>query len=308
MDAPRYLIVIADDYGIGPATSRAILELAGRGVVTGTVLLVNSPYAPEAVAAWRQSGLALEVGWHPCLTLDPPVAPAGRVPSLVGPDGCLWPLGAFLKRLALGLIRPGDLERELRAQLGRFCELVGRPPTLVNSHQHTSLFPPVGRILRSVLAARRPLPYFRRVREPWSMLRRIPGARVKRSLLTLLGRAEALQLERAGFPGQRWLAGITDPPWAADPEFFARWLTRVPGRDVELACHPGYHDPTLVGRDCTADDGLQQRRVDERHWLQQPTFGEACRRAGFTAVSPAEWLSRRGVAGPTSRRGVPHAA
>lgn len=303
MGAPRYLMIIADDYGIGPATSRGILELAGCGVVTGTVLLANSPHAEEAVGAWRDSGAALEMGWHPCLTMDPPAAPHGRVPSLVGPDGCLWPLGTFLKRLGLGLIRPADIERELRAQLRRFRDLVGRPPAVVNSHQHTSLFPPVGRILRGLLADCHPLPYFRRIREPWSMLCRIPGARVKRCALTLLGRAEARRQERDGFPGQQWLAGITDPPWVKDPAFFVRWLAGVPGRDVELACHPGYHDATLVGRDCKVGDGLQQRRVDELLLLQQPGFGEACREAGFTAVSPSEWLSRR--AGSGGRR---HAA
>jgi len=54
MDATRFLVVIADDYGIGPETSRGILELAVRNLITGTVLLVNSPYAEEAVRAVRK--------------------------------------------------------------------------------------------------------------------------------------------------------------------------------------------------------------------------------------------------------------
>src|SRR5258708_22713380 len=110
MDASRFLVVVADDYGIGPETSRAILELAGRGVVTGAVLLVNSPYADDDVRQWRQSGVLLELGWHPSLTLDPPSATAARVPSLVGPDGCMWPLGKFVLRLLLGKIKPHEIE------------------------------------------------------------------------------------------------------------------------------------------------------------------------------------------------------
>jgi len=47
----RYLTVVADDFGIGPATSRGILDLAAKNLVTGTVLIVNSPYAEEAVRA-----------------------------------------------------------------------------------------------------------------------------------------------------------------------------------------------------------------------------------------------------------------
>jgi predicted glycoside hydrolase/deacetylase ChbG (UPF0249 family) len=301
MDATRFLVIIADDYGIGPETSRGILELAAHGVVTGTVLLVNSPYATDTVRAWRQSGVPLELGWHPCMTMDPPIAPLRQVPSLVGPDGCLWPLGRFVTRLATGRIRPSEIELELHAQYRRFIDLVGRPPTVVNSHQHTALFPPVGRILRDVLSRYKPLPYLRQVREPYTMLARIPGARVKRTLLSVLGRWQANSQGKMGFPGNDWLAGITDPRWVKDPDFFTRWLARVPGQTVELACHPGYYDPTLIGRDCGPDDGLLQRRVDELHLLFQPAFGEACRRAGFTRVTPSELLARR-------KRGIHHAA
>jgi chitin disaccharide deacetylase len=133
----------------------------------------------------------------------------------------------------------------------------------------------------------------RRVQEPWSMLRRIPGARKKRTLLTVLGRLEGRHQVQDGFPGNDCLAGITDPPWVRDAEFLARWLTQAPGRIVELACHPGHHDATLIGRDCTEHDGLVQRRVDELRLLQQPNFLEACREAGFMRVAPSELLARR---------------
>jgi predicted glycoside hydrolase/deacetylase ChbG (UPF0249 family) len=301
MDASRCLVVVADDYGIGPETSRAILELAGRGAVTAAVLLANSPHAADGVRKWRQSGVTLELGWHPSLTLDPPVAPVSRVPSLVGPDGCLWPLGKFLPRLLTGYIRASEVLTELRAQYDRFVELVGHPPTLVNSHQHTAVFPPVGDILLDVLAQARARPYMRRVREPWAMLRHVPGARVKRGVLSLLGRHYAQAQDRLGFPGHDWLAGITDPRWVKDPAFFPRWLGRVPGRVVELACHPGHYDATLIGRDCGADDGLLQRRVDELARLNEPSFFAAVQAAGFRLAAPAELTGRAG-------RGTSHAA
>ncbi len=294
MDATRFLVVIADDYGIGPETSRGILELAARNLITGTVLIVNSLYAEEAVRAWRQSGCELEIGWHPCLTLDRPCAPAQRVPSLLDYDGRMLPLRRFLARLYMHQICPRQIEIELHAQYDRFLELIGHAPTLVNSHQHISLFPPIGSILRRVLLARgAPLPYLRRVAEPWSMLGRIRGARRKRTLLTLLGRIEARHQAQDGFPGNDWLAGITDPPWVNDPAFFARWLVQMPGRIVELACHPGRRDPTLIGRDCTEHDGMLQRRIEELRLLQQPNFLDACRQAGFTLVSVSELRAHR---------------
>lgn len=292
MDAIRYLVVTADDYGIGPETSRAIRELAGRGTITASVLLVNSPHAEEAVRAWRQSCASLELGWHPCLTLDRPVAPPRQVPSLVGPDGRFWPLGRFLARLLTRRIRGDEIERELRAQYHRFRELVGQAPPLVNSHQHVSVFPPVGRILQGILAEQGPLPFVRRVREPWSLLLRVPGARGKRLLLATLGQNEGRALDRAGFPGCDYLAGITNPPCVAAADFFERWLRSTPGEAVELMCHPGHLDASLLGRDATRGDGQLERRVQEYALLRQPAFDEACRAAGFRRLSPSELQAR----------------
>jgi predicted glycoside hydrolase/deacetylase ChbG (UPF0249 family) len=293
--AVRLLAVVADDYGIGPETSRAILELARAGVVTGTVLLVNSPFTEAAVKAWRTAVWPeADLGWHPCLTMDRPIAPPGDVPSLLGPDGCLWPLRRFLVRLLGGWIQPEHVYRELAAQLRRFRELTGEAPILVNAHQHVNLFGPVGAILRDVLRPLRQKVFLRRVVEPWATYSRVPGARVKRGVLALLGKKQSKQQVREGFAGPEWLLGITDPVWVQSPAFFDRWLSCVPGSVVELMCHPGHFDATLVGRDCWANDGLQQRRVDEYLLLRQPSFLESCRRAGFTLAPPSACFPRPG--------------
>lgn len=288
----RSLIVTADDFGIGPATSQGILDLALAGRITATVLLVNSPHAEAAVRSWRHAGEPVELGWHPCLTLDAPILPAGLVPSLVDETGQFWPLGRFMRRLWRGRLNAQEIEAELRAQLQRFCELVGGPPTVVNSHHHVQVFPPVGRLLHRVLAGL-PMPYLRRVREPWQIITQVPGARGKRAFLNVYGRREARLQEQAGFPGNDWLAGVTDPPCVGDPEFLVRWLTRLPGQVGELTCHPGRRDRTLIGRDCTLDDGQLDRRTDELARLQDPRFLTACGQAGWNLVSPSQWLADR---------------
>jgi predicted glycoside hydrolase/deacetylase ChbG (UPF0249 family) len=290
VDGKRYLLVTADDYGIGPATSQGILELAARGVVTSSVLLVTSPYAEKAVQAWRQAGKPLELGWHPCLTLDRPLSAPNQVSSLLDSDGCFWSLGGFLRRLWTGRIRPEDIELELRAQYGRFRDLLGQAPTVVNFHHHVQIFPPVGAILQRILAERPPLPYLRRIREPWQSLLRVPGARGKRAFLSFLGRRDARNQEQAGFQGNDWLAGVTDPPCVVEPRFLVRWLSRMPGRVVELTCHPGHRDPSLIGRDCVGDDAQFQRRSHELNLLQQASFREAYLKAGFQLVAPAAFL------------------
>ena len=293
MGGPRYLMVIADDYGIGPATSQTILDLAREGRVTGTVLLVNSPHAEQAVRAWHRLGAPAELGWHPCLTMDAPVSPPSRVLSLVGPDGRFHRLGTFLRHAFLGQIRADEVGAELRAQYRRFLDLVGRPPLFVSSHHHAQLFGPVGPALLELLGRQRPRPLLRRVREPWRLLAGVPGARFKRAFLSAFGRRDARRQERAGFAGNDWLAGVSAPPCRADPDFFARWLARVPGRVVEFACHPGCWDPTLIGRDCAAGDGRLEHRARETQLLRHPNFAEACRRAGLTPVAPSQLLRFR---------------
>jgi predicted glycoside hydrolase/deacetylase ChbG (UPF0249 family) len=284
----RYLVVTADDFGIGPATTEGILDLAAAGRVTGSVLLVNSPYAEDAIKQWRLHGRALELGWHPCLTLDQPITPHSLIPSLVGPDGYFWSLGAFISRFITGRIKLSEIEIELRAQIALCQDLLGHAPTVVNFHHHLQVFPAIGAALRQILSAQGPLPYLRRVLEPWAMIQRISGARLKRVFLSALGKTEYARQVQAGFPGNDWLAGVTDPPFVEDTDFLVRWIRSVPGRIVELTCHPGHRDRTLIGRDCTATDGHVQRRVSELRLLASPSFAIACETAGFRCVSPSE--------------------
>jgi predicted glycoside hydrolase/deacetylase ChbG (UPF0249 family) len=288
----RRLIVMADDFGIGPATSQAILDLAIQGKVTGTVLIVNSPYAAEAVASWRERGIPLEIGWHPNLTLDCPISAPDQVPSLVRKDGTFHSLGSFMKRLLLGRIRWEHAEIELRAQYRRFIELVGQAPAFLNGHQHIHIFSPIAETLSGIWERQNPRPYVRRVREPWSMFLRVPGARVKRLMLSASALRTVGIYDTLGCPANDSLAGITDPVCVTDPNYIARWLRRVPGRVVELACHPGYWDDTLHGRDCEVGDGKAQRRVDELDLMCRPSFAEVCQEARFQLSSIGELFGR----------------
>lgn len=280
----RYLLVTADDFGIGVETSRGILDLAARGVVTSTVLLVNSPFAEASVRLWKSLGGPVELGWHPCLTLDAPVLPPGRVPTLVDADGRFRPLGAFLKNLIRGRVAAGEIEAELQAQYDRFRELVGHAPMNVNAHHHVHVFRPVGAALARVLAGQSRRPFVRRVIESPRTLALVPGARLKRVLLSRFGGRAA---RRHDWPGNDRLIGVTNPPCVHRPTFFTRWLRRAVGNAVELTCHPGYLDASIDGRDGTLADGQLHRRAAELERLRDPGFLDAARAAGFTLVTAA---------------------
>jgi predicted glycoside hydrolase/deacetylase ChbG (UPF0249 family) len=316
MDASRSLVVVADDFGIGPGTSRGILDLAGRGKVTATVLLVNSPHAEDAVSQWHRAGgpACVDLGWHACLTLDKPVLPPWCVPSLVGKDGSFLSLAHFAARLALGRIRRAEVRAEFQAQYERFVTLTGQAPALVNGHHHIQVFPGIGAVLLDVLASstrQQPLPYVRRVRETLPLLAAIPRARLKRLVLATLGRRFAQQQRRHGFPGNDYLAGITDlrgltgaagATGTKGKDLLSLWLQQVPGRVVEFICHPGHADETLVGRDIPvaplaplAPRAAQaMARVRELELLERTSFEDVCQTAGFrlTGVSGVSRVSR----------------
>jgi predicted glycoside hydrolase/deacetylase ChbG (UPF0249 family) len=235
----------------------------------------------------------MELGWHPCLTLDRPLLPAKLVPSLIDSRGQFWKLGKFLPRLFAGAIRTEELQLELRAQLHHFHDLVGHSPCVVNSHHHIQIFPPVGSVIRSLLSSVEPRPYVRRVCEPLRTLVNIPGARAKRLFLNNFGMRDARSLRASGFPGNDWLAGVTNPSCVRDARFLVRWLARVPGHVVELTCHPGFTDLTLVGRDCFPGDGQLERRLHEYERLNSPTFRDSVRQNAFTLIAPSQWCAHQ---------------
>ncbi len=192
--------------------------------LSSTVLLVNSPHAESDVDLWRRSGRPVEMGWHPCLTMDRPVLPAAQVPSLVDPQGQFHSLGRFLTRLFLGRIRYHEVLAELTAQWQRFLALVGRPPLNVNGHKHVHVFPVVRGALMELLARQASVPYLRRLREPLATLWRVPGARIKRLFLSTMGRWASWSQRGWTAPCNDWLIGVTDPPWVKDPAFLSVWL------------------------------------------------------------------------------------
>jgi len=291
----RLLVVTADDFGIGPETTRGILDLASRGLVTSTVLLVNSPHAAAAVAQWRKAGSTLELGWHPCLTIDAPILPPSQVPTLVDEDGRFPRLGTLLKRLLRGQVNRVEIEAEFRAQYMRFLELTGFPPLAVNAHHHIHVFRPVGDALANVLAGQHTRPFVRRVCEPARTFLRVPGARLKRLVLDRVGRSAARRQHAAKLPGNDRLIGITDPPFVHRPDFFQRWLRAAKGSFVELSCHPGHLDLTLDGRDGSIADGHIHRRPRELELLAHPSFREAVNEARFVLVSAAEAIGVKPV-------------
>jgi chitin disaccharide deacetylase len=120
----RVLIVNADDFGRSRGVNSGIIRAHGEGIVTSATLMVRWPDAEEAAVYGRRSSLA--VGLH----LD-----LGEWE---------YSLGEWHSRYEVVDIESADaVAAELDRQLGRFEQLMGRPPSHLDSHQHIHRDEPV---------------------------------------------------------------------------------------------------------------------------------------------------------------------
>ena len=118
MSDRRYLVVNADDFGMSPGVSRGIIDAHTNGIVTSTSLMVRTPAAVRAVEMSRD---------YPALSLGLHV------------DLCEWEYFDGEWRLVYEVVPLQDeaaVAGEIKRQYERFCELVGRKPTHIDSHQH----------------------------------------------------------------------------------------------------------------------------------------------------------------------------
>ena len=241
------LIVNADDFGLTPGVNRAIVELHQAGVLPSATLMAKAGATSEAIAMARATP-TLGVGCHVVLVDGEPVLPPAEIASLIDQETGRFPvsLGVFLTRLFTGRIRPGEIEAEAAAQIGRLQDS-GLRLTHIDTHKHTHMFPPV---LRPVLRAARAAG-IRAVRNPFEpewAVRATPRASWMRA-------AEVFALRRLGPYFYRLIArekfSTTDGTIAVvgtgtlDSDAVRSLLGELPEGTWELVTHPGYNDADL---------------------------------------------------------------
>ncbi|HEX8770231.1 MAG TPA: ChbG/HpnK family deacetylase [Acidimicrobiales bacterium] len=125
----RRLVVNADDLGQNDGVNKGIADAVEHGIVTSTSLMVRWP-AAEPAARWARDQAGLSVGLHVDL---------GE-----------WTCVAGEWQQAYEVVDTDDPEAvaaELHRQVARFVELMGRPPSHVDSHQHVHRSEPVGSLM-----------------------------------------------------------------------------------------------------------------------------------------------------------------
>jgi predicted glycoside hydrolase/deacetylase ChbG (UPF0249 family) len=228
----RLLIVNADDYGLTPGVSRAILRAHRDGIVTSTSALVLAPgFAASAPALRDTPGIG--VGAHlAAVGEDPPLLSAREVPTLVDGRGRLassWRV--FLPRMAAGRIDPEDVRREFTAQVDCLQD-AGLVLDHVDTHQHVHLWPTVGAVVLDV-ADKAGIGAVRIIRSArWGPV----GLTVRGLAVRLERRARARSLR---FPADA--TGLDEAGTLERERLLAALgrLARSRARSAELATHPG---------------------------------------------------------------------
>jgi len=270
------LILCADDYGLAPGVSRAILRLIVANRLTATSCMSLGAAWPDHAAALKPYADAADIGLHLTLTDHRPLGPM----PVLAPDGALPPVGALLARALAGRVDRTELAHELERQLEAFERALGRPPAFIDGHQHVHQFPVVRDVVIDLWRRRlsRSSAWMRVCDESWiSTLRRGIDA-PKAWVITGLGRRLRRRAAAAGITTNDRFSGIHDfsgrTPYATLFEGFVR--EAGPGT-LLVMCHPGEVDAELV-----AADPVTTAREEELRFFEGPEFPALLARHGLT--------------------------
>jgi predicted glycoside hydrolase/deacetylase ChbG (UPF0249 family) len=275
MAAQRRIWLVADDYGISPAVSAAIRDLAARGRLSATSVMVTAPSfdrdEAEALAELNAAGRRVAIGLH--VTLTAPFRPltAGFAPLR---DGAFLPLGPLMGRAFLRRLDGAALAAETAAQIAAFCAAFGRPPDYVDGHQHVQLLPIVREALLAVVKQAAPNAWVRQcgsAAAPWRRLADPKGLLLDHLSRRFRARAQALGIRTNPAFAGTYNFGTGVPM----PALFPRFLDRLPDGGL-IMCHPGKVDGELKRL-----DPVTGRRAEEYAYFGGDEFAALLKAQGI---------------------------
>ena len=249
----KLLILHADDLAVAHSVDAASFAALDKKAVTSTSVMVPCPWLTE-VAAFAKDHPDADFGLHLTLTSEwknfrwGSVEAKDKVPSLYDTDGYLWKDAIH----AAGHIKPGEAEREIRAQIERAISL-GIHPTHLDSHMGTLFATPELFAVFVKVAHDYKLPFLA-----------VKVSDERNKLLTLLTEKDIVldSLVMAG-------PAVRPEGWR---EFYAGAIRDLKPGLTEMIVHLGHDDAEL-------------RAVMEEH----PDYGAAWRQRDFDVVTSPDF-------------------
>lgn len=232
------LIINADDFGISQSANEAIAYCFEKGLVTHTTLLINMPYAQEAIQIAKQGGFIDRVGLHLNLYEGSPLNSkicqfddfGDKTHSQLQGEYCK----SFVKRFVLPSVEGREVEKELELQILKFLEL--KPKYLhIDSHRHSHTNPSIWKYCR---------PLFKKYNVDSTRLTRnlyVPNKKGFKEFYKIIYNKQILQ---NGWAKEKWFGAFRDYQIMMDEH--SEYLRN--GDCVELMCHPDFINGKLVNR------------------------------------------------------------
>ncbi len=264
----RTFVLNADDFAMDEGIDAAILDLAGRGIVTSASALVLSP-------RWSKDGrelsqASISKGLH--LDFTSPFANPGFPECSIG---------ALVTRAYGGLLNRESVRGSIRHQLSLYEDVMREIPQFIDGHRHVHQLPVIREELIAGLQERyggRLHPVKLRSCRPkaWRGLEAaLVGATGSRALERLARVAgQAVNTDFAGvysFSGQARLERL-----------WRRWLASPQGPSPLIMCHPA----NGRGGGAAVHDLIREARLREYAWLAGSAFRELCLEL---RMAPALW-------------------
>ena len=159
-------VLCADDYGLSPPVSRAILALAAAGRISALSCMTASPFWPEHGAWLKAVAGRVDIGLHLTLVDEKPLTAMPRM----APDGRLPSIGQLIAKSYARTLELGEIAAEMDAQLNAFITVMGRPPDHIDGHLHTHVLPGIRDVVLARARAFSPRPWLRNVHDRFSAI------------------------------------------------------------------------------------------------------------------------------------------
>lgn len=261
----KHLIINSDDYGRTPEISRGIRESHLHGVVTSTTCMMNIPTTSADIEVALRETPTLGLGVHLVLTAEKPLLSPENVKTLTDENGKFLKLDVLLSRVSQ--IDIEEVKAEWHAQVELFVKTVGKNPTHLDSHHHSSYFSPA--LFRAMLELAKE--YDCAIRFPFTH-------DISRELEETFKEVPSLIKEFNPCRPDVFIVDFYDEK--ATSEELLGIINNVKDGSTEVMCHPGYVDNAFA-----KESSYNKQRETELEVLTDPSIKQTIQSSGIELIT-----------------------